>query len=216
MLLTQRLRSRNQELEQLSSASAPDDLNDFHVKLKKGKGHHHKYPDGATNGFTLELNILIEGEESFGRDVDLNTNHTEYNNLKHAEQAFLTVPSIPYNTSRSRCPGRDGPAGRGAERKNTVQYLTNLHLYLSSFIRPTRPLQSYAQQQLDAEAEFNKLWEQNQIQGWDASGSVEGANGTPSSEGIWCSACELTACYYHSDLTSKCVDQAKFRNVPSC
>jgi splicing factor 3A subunit 3 len=60
-LFTQEYRPRNQELEQLSSASAPDDLNDFYAKLKKIKDHHHKYPDSATNTFALELDALVEG-----------------------------------------------------------------------------------------------------------------------------------------------------------
>lgn len=52
---------RSQELEQLSSGGAPDDLTDFYSKLKKIKDHHHKYPDSATNGFALELSGLLEG-----------------------------------------------------------------------------------------------------------------------------------------------------------
>ncbi|KAL5636706.1 hypothetical protein ACGC1H_000615 [Rhizoctonia solani] len=222
---------RNQELEQLSSASAPDDLNDFYAKLKKVKDHHHKYPDSATNGFALELDTLIEGavpgseggeiddsfsrlfsgEESFGRYVDLNSNHTEYNNLKHANKRFL--PYLQYLTILTEVGAPDATGQLGAElnektrfSKEYETYLTNLHSYLSSFIRRTRPLQPHAQQQTDAEAEFNKLWEQNQIQGWDASGEAGGANGSASSEGIWCSACQrhyAKQTVYDAHLTSK-------------
>jgi splicing factor 3A subunit 3 len=61
VLFTGGHRPRNQELEQLSSGTAPDDLSDFYTKLKKVKDHHHKYPDSAINSFTLELNALVEG-----------------------------------------------------------------------------------------------------------------------------------------------------------
>ncbi|KAF8759859.1 phosphatidylinositol dephosphorylation [Rhizoctonia solani] len=222
---------RNQELEQLSSASAPDDLNDFYSKLKKIKDHHHKYPDSATNAFALELDSLVEGavpgsegvetddsfsrlfsgEESFGRYVDLNANLTEYNNLKHSGKRFM--PYLQYLTILAEVGAPDATGQLGAElgektrfSKEYETYLTNLHSYLSSFIRRTRPLQPHAQQQVDAEAEFNKLWEQNQIQGWDASGSAGGVTGSTSAEGIWCAACQrhyAKQTVYDAHLTSK-------------
>ncbi|KAG8690427.1 hypothetical protein FRC11_011636 [Ceratobasidium sp. 423] len=208
---------RNQELEQLSSAAAPDDLNDFYAKLKKVKDHHHKYPDGATNGFALELDGLVEGavpgsegaeaddsfsrlfsgEESFGRYVDLNTNHTEYNNLKHASKHFM--PYLQYLTILAEVGAPDATGQLGAELGEKTRFS-------KEYETRTRPLQPHAQQQVDAEAEFNKLWEQNQIQGWDASGLAGGANGSASAEGIWCSACQrhyAKQTVYDAHLTSK-------------
>ncbi|QRV87864.1 splicing factor 3A subunit 3 [Ceratobasidium sp. AG-Ba] len=230
---------REQELEQLSSAPAPDDLTDFYAKLKKVKDHHHKYPDGATNGFSLELKGLLEGgaapaeegvevddpfsrlfsgEESFGRYVDLNANHTEYNNLKGLGKRFL--PYLQYLTILAEVGAPDATGQLGAELGEKTRfskeyetcviestfYLSNLYNYLLSFVKRTRPLQPHAQQQADAEAEFDKLWDQNQIQGWDASGSGGPTNGAAPTENIWCEACQrhyAKKTVYDAHLTSK-------------
>ncbi|KAF8607528.1 hypothetical protein BDV93DRAFT_487253 [Ceratobasidium sp. AG-I] len=224
---------RSQELEQLSSGGAPDDLTDFYSKLKKIKDHHHKYPDSATNGFVLELSGLLEGgvpgtaedgveaddpfsrlfsgEESFGRYVDLNANHAEYNNLKGLGKRFL--PYLQYLTILAEIGAPDAAGQLGAElnektrfSKEYETYLSNLHAYLVSFVKRTRPLQPHAQLQSDAEAEFDKLWEQNQIQGWDASGAPGVTNGSTPAEGIWCPACQrhyAKQTVYDAHLTSK-------------
>jgi splicing factor 3A subunit 3 len=43
------------------------------------------------------------------------------------------------------------------------------------------------EQQVQAQVEFEKLWEQGQLSGWeDATGVAEGG------EGIWCAACKCT------------------------
>ncbi|KAG9099637.1 hypothetical protein FS749_000770 [Ceratobasidium sp. UAMH 11750] len=224
---------RDQELEQLSSAGAPDDLTDFYSKLKRVKDYRHKYPDSATNGFDLELEGLLgggapgtaedgveqddpfsrlfSGEESFGRYVDLNANHTEYNNLKGLGKRFL--PYLQYLTILAEVGAPDAAGQLGAElnektrfSKEYETYLSNLYTYLLSFVKRTRPLQPHAQQQADAEAEFDKLWEQNQIQGWDASGSSGPTNGAAPSENIWCEACQrhyAKQTVYDAHLTSK-------------
>ena len=64
-------------------------------------------------------------------------------------------------------------------------YLQSLHSYLLSFTKRTQPLVDVNDQQEQALTEFEKLWEQGQLSGWeDATGANEGG------EGIWCAACE--------------------------
>lgn len=58
---------------------------------------------------------------------------------------------------------------------------------MSSFLRRTQPLSDIDRQQKDTEAEFNELWEQNKIEGWE---STKQNGKAESGEGIWCSACQ--------------------------
>lgn len=67
-----------------------------------------------------------------------------------------------------------------------LRYITGLYTYLLSFTKRTQPLIDAEQQQQEAEAEFQKLWEQGQITGW---GDVIPNGSTNGSEGVYCTAC---------------------------
>lgn len=56
-------------------------------------------------------------------------------------------------------------------------------------MRRTQPLADVDEQQLRASDEFDKLWEQNQISGWEDDAPKKTGGG----DGIWCSACTLCA-----------------------
>lgn len=67
--------------------------------------------------------------------------------------------------------------------------MTALHSYLVSFMKRAQPLVDFELQRTEAEAEFEKLWEEGKIEGWEDS---VGPKPKPSgnTEGIWCSACK--------------------------
>ena len=69
-------------------------------------------------------------------------------------------------------------------RTSTLSYLASLHAYLLSFTQRTQPLIDVEASQAQAAEEFDKLWKQGQITGWD-----DGTGGTTDGDGIWCSAC---------------------------
>jgi len=69
------------------------------------------------------------------------------------------------------------------------RYIRSLHSYLLSFVKRTQPLVDIDSQQLEAEAEFNRIWEAREMTEWEeSSGSKVQANGNGLS-GVWCSAC---------------------------
>jgi len=67
----------------------------------------------------------------------------------------------------------------------SFSYLLALHTYLLSFTKRTQPLQDTEQIQKESEAEFDSLWEENKIEGWDFAKEKPKEEG----DGIWCSAC---------------------------
>jgi splicing factor 3A subunit 3 len=63
---------------------------------------------------------LFSGEESFGRYVDLNTNHTEYNNLKGLGKRFL--PYLQYLTILAEVGAPDATGQLGAELNEKTRF----------------------------------------------------------------------------------------------
>lgn len=64
-------------------------------------------------------------------------------------------------------------------------YLQGLHTYLLSFTKRTQPLVDVDEQQVLADTEFTKLWNEGQLSGWEEP-NTDAQNGT---DGVWCSAC---------------------------
>ena len=71
------------------------------------------------------------------------------------------------------------------------RYIKALHSYLLSFIKRAQPLVDVETQQKDAEAIFSQQWDAGEIEGW---GEKTVKTDLPSGDGVWCSACESSAC----------------------
>jgi splicing factor 3A subunit 3 len=67
---------------------------------------------------------------------------------------------------------------------NFCSYLSGLFTYLLSFSKRTQPLVDIDALQMEAEKEFDDLWEQGQVPGWEIT-----IKSDASGEGIWCAAC---------------------------
>lgn len=71
-----------------------------------------------------------------------------------------------------------------------LSYITGLHAYIISFARKTQPLVDVAGQQRADEQEFEALWAEGKVPGWeDVSRSKSNGDHPAEGEGIWCSAC---------------------------
>jgi len=164
-------------------------------------------PDQEDEDYEEEdpISLLFSGEEAYGKYVDLYAHHTAYSNLKNigkrpgylqyldlllAAQNGLVHHDLPKETRLS---------------KDYEIYIQNLHTYLLSFAKRTQPLVDIHTQQQEAEAEFNKKWEAEEITGWEESKPQGQVNGT-SAAGIWCAACQKLyskQTVYDAHLTSK-------------
>jgi splicing factor 3A subunit 3 len=65
------------------------------------------------------------------------------------------------------------------------RYLVGLYNYLLSFSNRTQPLVDVDTLQHQAEEEFDTLWEEGKVTGWESTSKANVAG-----EGIWCPACE--------------------------
>jgi splicing factor 3A subunit 3 len=150
---------------------------------------------------------MFSGEESYGKYLDLHTNHTTYNNLKNigkrvgylqyldallfAEKGLIHM-DIPKETRVTRdyetCVSR--MLIRPFTFSKSPRYVRALHSYLKSFMRRTQPLVDMDAKETAAIEEFEKKWEADELEGWtDATPKVQ-IDG--SGEGIWCTACKYS------------------------
>ncbi|OBZ76237.1 Pre-mRNA-splicing factor sap61 [Grifola frondosa] len=86
-------------------------------------------------------------------------------------------------------------------------YIKALHTYLLSFTKRAQPLIDVESQQREAETQFNKYWEEGDIEEWvDPRQNKAAANVNNAEQGIWCSACQKMyskQTVYDAHLTSK-------------
>ncbi|KAF8897746.1 hypothetical protein BD779DRAFT_1432102 [Infundibulicybe gibba] len=204
--------ARNAEIELLSAPSQKHDLSEFYSRLVKIQEHHSKYPDTVPGGFDLELAALLEdpnqdglddeyeeedpvsllfsGEEAYGKYLDLYANHTAYCNLKNIGKrpGYLQYLDLLLAAQSGLLHGDISKETRFGKDYQT--YITNLHGYLLSFAKRTRPLVDIDSQQKEADEEFNQKWEAQEISGWDEIASKSKATNGDAELGIWCSACQ--------------------------
>jgi len=70
----------------------------------------------------------------------------------------------------------------------SFSYIKNLHGYLLSFMKKTRPLEDVDSHQRDIAADFDKKWEARDFTEWVHAEHTAQPNGETSS--IWCGACK--------------------------
>ncbi|KAF8639817.1 hypothetical protein AX17_001074 [Amanita inopinata Kibby_2008] len=219
--------SRKAEVDLLSANAQQNDLSEFYSRLVKVQEHHSKYPDSVPGGFDLEIaalldepeqeiadedyeeedpvSLLFSGEESYGKYLDLYSNHTAYCNLKDIGKRPGYLQYLDILMAAQKAPVHADLSREARTTKEFETYLKNLYTYLLSFVKRTQPLVDIDAQQRTAEEEFEKRWEAREISDWeDVTIGESRPNGTDS--GIWCSACQKyysKQTVYDAHLTSK-------------
>ncbi|KZV77152.1 RNA splicing factor PRP9 [Peniophora sp. CONT] len=217
--------ARSAEKSSLAAPAAHQqgDLSAFYSRLGKLQEHHHKYPDAGADGFALELAAFLDepspedydegyepddpianlfsGEELYGKFLDLYANHTVYNNLKQVKRlGYLQYLDVLMALDK----------GLHTELEKKIRfskdyeaYIRGLQTYLLSFMRRTQPLINVDAQQSDADAEFTRKWDADELPEW-LEEKKDVAQG--SGEGVWCVACQKMyskQTVYDAHLTSK-------------
>eukprot|EP00262_Sarcandra_glabra_P007922 TRINITY_DN21036_c0_g1_i1.p1 TRINITY_DN21036_c0_g1~~TRINITY_DN21036_c0_g1_i1.p1 ORF type:complete len:510 (-),score=99.28 TRINITY_DN21036_c0_g1_i1:274-1803(-) len=147
----------------------------FYDRLKEIREYHRRHPvarvvDAAEEYEDLlkeEPRIEFSGEEAFGRYLDMHELYNEYINSKFGEpieySAFLDVFSQPHKIPRNL--------------KLTRQYrdyIEHLLEYLISYFQRTEPLQDLDRIFLKVETEFEELWANGDVGGWENIGLENG------------------------------------------
>ncbi|EIN10867.1 hypothetical protein PUNSTDRAFT_100714 [Punctularia strigosozonata HHB-11173 SS5] len=216
--------SRKVEIDSLSGSGNADDLSAFYDRLKKVQEHYVKYPDAVPSGFELELaafrdepeeeqdadsaeedpiSLLFSGEESYGKFLDLYDNHTAYNNIKGIGKRIAYLQYLDVLMAVQERPLHDEISPEVRAGKDYEHYIKDLHSYLLSFTKRTRPLVDVEGQQSASALEFDEKWVAEDISGWKDQAKAAVDNG---GEGIWCAACQKVyskQTVYDAHLTSK-------------
>ncbi|KZT13015.1 uncharacterized protein LAESUDRAFT_690087 [Laetiporus sulphureus 93-53] len=223
--------TRKTEIDAISAPpNQQNDLSTFYARLGKIQEHYAKYPDALVGGFEPELAafldeeqdggagdeeyedddpvaLLFSGEESYGKYLDLYTNHAAYNNLKNIGKRLGYLQYLDALLAAQTEPVHSELPKECRLAKDYELYIKALHAYLISFIKRAQPLVDIESQQREAEAEFVKKWEAGEIEGWEEERpSKPAANGDGNGEGIWCAACQKMysrQTVYDAHLTSR-------------
>ncbi|KAG8810434.1 hypothetical protein FRC17_002939 [Serendipita sp. 399] len=213
--------TRKAEIEVLSAPQilGQNDLDEFYTRLKKVQDYHTRYPNQIVNGFEIELagilgeedeeeldeedpiNTLFSGEERYGLCLDLYTSHTQYNNLKHLPKRLQYLQYLDALTAIETGGLHPELTKECRYSKEYENYLTGLYSYLLSFSKRTQPLLDIDSLQRQAEDEFEALWGEGNVPGWEVVVKT-GMN----EEGIWCRACQrqyAKQTVYDAHLSSK-------------
>ncbi|TDL29682.1 hypothetical protein BD410DRAFT_811243 [Rickenella mellea] len=217
---------RKAEIDALSAESGSDELSDFYARLGKIKEYHLKYPDIPVGGFELELEGLVEseflegdedygeedpisllfsGEEAYGRYLDLYVHHSTYNNLKNIGKRLGYLQYLDTLLAAQHSQVHIDLPKDIRQSKDFETYITALCTYLLSFLKRTQPLVNIAEQQSQAEVEFDSLWAEGKIEGWEEM-RKEQPKTSSEGEGVWCSSCQKLyskQTVYDAHLTSK-------------
>lgn len=220
--------TRKAELEAISSKGNDRDLSEFYSRLAKIQEHYNKYPDSNPGGgFDLELAsfldepgqeeedfeeedpiaLLFSGEESYGRYLDLYSNHTAFCNIKNIGKrpTYLQYLDLLMACAADNKPVHHDLSKEARYTKDYETYIKDLHTYLVSFLKKSQPLHDVDSELHRADEEFKRKWDAGDIQGWEdaANASKSDTNG---SAGIWCAACQKhysKQTVYDAHLTSK-------------
>lgn len=219
--------ARKAELDLLSAPSQQNDLSQFYARLVRIQEHHSKYPDAIPDGFDLEIAsflddpnqdgdddyeqedpvaLLFSGEEGYGKYLDLYANHTAYNNLKNIGKRPGYLQYLDLLLAAQNAPVHSDLSRETRFTKDFETYIKNLHSYLLSFVKKTRPLDDVESQQHQAATEFDSKWEAGDISGWEEQVDPKSKANGDGSAGIWCAACQKNyskQTVYDAHLTSK-------------
>ncbi|KAL4081580.1 hypothetical protein V8B97DRAFT_1893143 [Scleroderma yunnanense] len=206
--------ARKTEIDSLTASAQPGDLSEFYSRLVKIQDHYNKYPDVAAGGFDLELAALLEegnqdgfedeeyeeedplglmfsGEESYGKYVDLYTCHTAYNNLKNIAKRVSYLQYLDVLLAAQGGKLHQELSKETLCTREYESYIQSLHNYLLSFMKKTQPLVDVDSVRREQEAEFEKKWEEGELDDdWVSAHSAKRAAEAAENGGIWCSACQ--------------------------
>ncbi|KAI6593429.1 hypothetical protein MCOR12_007293 [Pyricularia oryzae] len=193
---------RSKEIQAIGSG---DPFDEFYKQVEEIKEHHAKYPteqaenpelryrpgrDGPDPAQPYMVDMIFSGEEAFGKFFDLLAAHEAYINLPNVKhRSYLQYLEVFDDFA----PGAGGVKRADKLTDQYFKYVGDLAEYLESFMRRARPLENLDKLFATFAADFEKLWEKDEVPHWgaekpEANGSAPHATST--AEAVWCDACE--------------------------
>ncbi|ODH52880.1 hypothetical protein GX48_01074 [Paracoccidioides brasiliensis] len=191
--------------KEVQAISTGEPFDEFYKRLDEIKDFHRRYPNepvenleraykrrhpGENEGFGMEVENMFSGEESYGQFFDLTKIHEDYLNLPGVKRLtylqyldlfdVFTQPQLPIKRSNKLT-------------DKYFQYVGDLAAYLESFIKRVKPLEPLDKLFNGYDGEFEKLWRENKVPGWEEETTAETISGPKTEgtgEGIWCPDCE--------------------------
>ncbi|KAK9094119.1 hypothetical protein Scep_025588 [Stephania cephalantha] len=147
----------------------------FYDRLKEIREYHRRHPNARVVDVGVEYEELLKeepvvefsGEEALGRYLDMHELYNEYINSKFGEaieysvylDIFSKLDEIPRNRKQTR---------------SYREYLEHLLEYLVYFFQRTEPLQDLEKIFAKVQTEFEELWKDGNVQGWENNGTENG------------------------------------------
>ncbi|KAJ8486701.1 hypothetical protein OPV22_019186 [Ensete ventricosum] len=163
--------ARRDEIAALGGQTASGTTNlfsAFYDRLKEIRDYHRRHPAARVVDATEEYEELLKeephiefsGEEGFGRYLDMHELYNEYINSKFGEtmeytaflDSFSQTQKLPCNLKLSR---------------QYREYLEHVLEYLTSFVERTQPLQDLDRLFAKVGTEFERLWADGKVLGWE-------------------------------------------------
>ncbi|PJF16515.1 Prp9p [Paramicrosporidium saccamoebae] len=192
---------RQREIESITITN--NEFGDFYTRLKELKDVHRRFPSNQPiddSEFESLVNscrvteeafeALFSGEEMHGRYLDLVLPYQRYVNLKNVRkldylqylEEFDNFEAIPMATKMAH----------GYSR-----YLEELEAYFSRYFQLSKPLFNFDSAKKTQQQEFERLWKEAKLVGWEEAAQKESLN----TEKLYCGPCDKV-------FTNKSVYQA--------
>ncbi|RMY53109.1 hypothetical protein D0865_05424 [Hortaea werneckii] len=196
-------------MQEIQSLSTGDPFDEFYKQLGGIKDYHKRYPGQPVENpermyrteaqgggsFAGDVDGMFTGEEAFGRFFDLTMLHEEYLNLPGVK-GKRKITYLQYLDQFDKFSGPQSSINRPEKMtEEYFSYVGTLAQYLESFLRRTKPLEDLDRLFKTFDQEFEKLWDEDKIPGWESHAQTNGAasNGPVTEgtgEGVWCPDCE--------------------------
>ncbi|KAI3990590.1 hypothetical protein MKX01_022890 [Papaver californicum] len=150
----------------------------FYDRLKEIREYRRRHPNSraldvyeeAEELLKEEPHVEFSGEEGHGRYLDLHELYNEYNNFKFAERNEKTKERIEYSAYLDVFSQPHQISCKLKLSRQYREYLEHLLEYLIYFFQRKEPLQDLDRIFSKVETEFEDLWEDGKIQGWETRG----------------------------------------------
>ncbi|KMZ59769.1 Splicing factor 3A subunit 3, putative, expressed [Zostera marina] len=162
--------ARKEEISVLGGqvASGTNLFSTFYDKLKEIRDYHRRHPTAYVLDASEEYEEMLKeepriefsGEEAFGRYLDMHELYNMYINSKFGKQ-------IEYSSFLETFSQFQKIASNLKLTRQYSDYLNYLLEYLISFFQRTEPLQDVGRMFSKVETEFEELWTDGKMSGWE-------------------------------------------------
>ncbi|EOO00963.1 putative splicing factor 3a subunit 3 protein [Phaeoacremonium minimum UCRPA7] len=192
--------------KEVLSIGSGDPFDQFYRQVNEVKEHHARYPNEQAENSEIRykpraagdgepvpyiVDSMFSGEEAYGRFFDLHSCHESYVNLPNVKR----LPYLQYLEVFDNFAAGYGGLKRGDKLTDQYfKYVGELADYLESFMRRTRPLENVDKVLESFDKEFDAVWQDNKLPGWENEATAPKTNGASrdlsTADAVWCEACE--------------------------